>query len=152
MRQADGKVLIGVDVGGTKVAAGLVDDAGGISCQTRVPMVADDAWAGLAAVVGAIRAVRSGIEPSGVAGAIAGIGICAPGPLDPRSGVVVNPPNIPGWRNFPLAQEVGKAFDLPVRVDNDGNAAALAEALCRAHGRRLVGIGPYRRGAMFVHG
>jgi glucokinase len=129
MTQAERRLLIGVDVGGTKVAAGLVDDAGRISCQTRVPMVANDAAAGLAAVIAAIRAVRGGIQTTGVAGAIGGIGICAPGPLDPRSGVVINPPNIPGWRNFPLAAEVGKICELPVKVDNDGNAAALAEAL-----------------------
>ena len=51
------------------------------------------------------------------------------GPLDPRTGVVINPPNLPGWRNFPLADLISKAYRLPVRVDNDGNAAALAEAL-----------------------
>src|SRR4029077_8018395 len=60
---------------------------------------------------------------------ISGIGICAPGPLNPKTGVVVNPPNLPGWRNFPLAAEISKAYSLPVHVDNDGNAAALAEAL-----------------------
>jgi glucokinase len=50
-------------------------------------------------------------------------------PLDPRNGVVINPPNLPGWRNFPLAAEISKVYKVPVRVDNDGNAAALAEAL-----------------------
>jgi glucokinase len=90
-------------------------------------MVANDAAAGLAAVISAINSVKNGI--SGAGGEIAGIGICAPGPLDPRSGVVINPPNLPGWRNFPLAAEVVKIFNLPVKVDNDGNAAALAEAL-----------------------
>jgi glucokinase len=55
--------------------------------------------------------------------------MCAPGPLDPRTGVVINPPNLPGWRNFPLAAEISKIYQLPVRLDNDGNAAALAEAL-----------------------
>jgi glucokinase len=58
-----------------------------------------------------------------------GIGICSPGPLDPRTGVVINPPNLPCWRNFPLAAEVQRAFSTVVRVDNDANAAALAEAL-----------------------
>jgi glucokinase len=42
---------------------------------------------------------------------------------------VINPPNLPAWRNFPLADLVSKACRLPVRLDNDGNAAALAEAL-----------------------
>jgi glucokinase len=61
--------------------------------------------------------------------AIKGIGICSPGPLDPRSGVVLNPPNLPCWRNFPLGAETERAFGVPVRVDNDANAAGLAEAL-----------------------
>src|SRR5579863_3116324 len=125
----DGHV-IGVDVGGTKVAAGLVSAAGEITCQTRTPMAANDAAAGLAAVIAAIDSVRSASRVgSDLKGLLCGIGICAPGPLDPRAGVVVNPPNLPGWRNFPLAAEVSKAYRLPVRLDNDGNAAALAEAL-----------------------
>jgi glucokinase len=123
---------IGVDVGGTKVAAGLVDSSGKITHHTRTPMNAADAQAGLAAVKCAINSVLSsaGLDPASVSSdTIAGIGICAPGPLDPRTGVVVNPPNLPGWRNFPLAAEISKTYSIPVRVDNDGNAAALAEAL-----------------------
>jgi glucokinase len=122
--------FIGVDVGGTKVAAGLVNAAGEITHQTRIPMVASDALAGLAAVTSAIDAVRtaSDLDPKSK-GLVAGIGICAPGPLDPRTGVVINPPNLPGWRNFPLASEISKVTRLPVHVDNDANAAALAEAL-----------------------
>jgi glucokinase len=122
--------LVGVDVGGTKVAAGLVSAAGEITCQTRIPMAANDAAAGLAAVIAAIDAVRAANDSQGeLERPISGIGICAPGPLDPRTGVVINPPNLPGWRNFPLAAEISKNYNLPVRVDNDGNAAALAEAL-----------------------
>jgi len=122
--------IIGVDVGGTKVAAGLVDSAGEIAHQTRVPMVATDGAAGLAAVTSAIDSVLAAIDPkASLKDLIAGIGICAPGPLDPRTGVVINPPNLPGWRNFPLAELISKSYRLPVRVDNDGNAAALAEAI-----------------------
>lgn len=122
--------FIGVDVGGTKVAAGLVNSAGEITHQTRTPMAASDAAAGFAAVTSAIDSVRAAanLDPES-SRLISGIGICAPGPLDPRTGVVINPPNLPGWRNFPLAAEVEKASGLPVRVDNDGNAAAVAEAL-----------------------
>jgi glucokinase len=129
LKAGDG-YIIGVDVGGTKVAAGLVNSIGEISIQTRSPMVAKDAAAGLAAVISAIDSVRAaaGLKPE-LQNLISGIGICAPGPLDPRTGVVVNPPNLPGWRNYPLAAEVSKVYRLPVRVDNDGNAAALAEAL-----------------------
>jgi glucokinase len=77
-----------------------------------------------------LQAVLSAIEqtlPDG-ASSIAGIGICAPGPLDPNTGLILNPPNVPCWRNFPLADEVRKHYSVPVRVDNDANAAALAEA------------------------
>jgi glucokinase len=122
--------FIGVDVGGTKVAAGLVNSSGEITHQTRTPMVATDAAAGLAAVVSAIDSVRAAANGTPeVQNLVSGIGICAPGPLDPRTGVVINPPNLPGWRDFPLAAEITKRYRLPVRVDNDGNAAALAEAL-----------------------
>lgn len=92
-------------------------------------MVANDAAAGLAAVISAIDSVKSSEQHRAEASSISGIGICAPGPLDPCTGIVVNPPNLPGWRNFPLAAEVSKVYKLPVKVDNDGNAAALAEAL-----------------------
>jgi glucokinase len=122
--------FVGVDVGGTKVAAGLVDSGGRITRQTRTPMVATDAVAGLAAVTSAIEAVYSAadLNPQ-LKRSISGIGVCAPGPLNPQTGVVINPPNLPCWRNFPLAAEIAKVYRLPVRVDNDGNAAALAEAL-----------------------
>lgn len=117
--------VVGVDVGGTKVAAGLVDDSGKIITQVRTPMAANsDAMAGLAAVTSAVDSLIRGRAAS-----IRGIGICAPGPLDPNTGVVINPPNLPCWRNFPLAAEMGKIYSAPVSVDNDGNAAALAESL-----------------------
>ncbi len=121
--------FIGVDVGGTKVAAGLVNSSGEISHHTRVPMVATDAAEALAAVVSAIDSVRSAIAENVGGAPVSGIGICAPGPLNPHTGVIVNPPNLPAWRNFPLACEITKLYKLPVRVDNDGNAATLAEAL-----------------------
>lgn len=132
--------FIGVDIGGTKVAAGLVDSAGVITHQTRTLMVATDAVAALGAVTSAIDSVRAAtdLRPE-LRERISGIGVCAPGPLNPRTGVVINPPNLPGWRNFPLAAEISKAYSLRVRIDNDGNAAALAEVLWGAgRGHRNV--------------
>jgi glucokinase len=117
--------ILGVDIGGTKVAVGLVDCEGKILTQGRKPMVANGtAEAGLQAVVAAIESIAAGAVPYG---GFHGIGICAPGPLDPKTGVVLNPPNLPCWRNFPLADKITEIYDLPVRVDNDANAAALAE-------------------------
>src|ERR1017187_10391176 len=121
-------MTIGVDIGGTKVAAGLVDSSGEISHKTRAPMVATgDAAMGFAAVKNAVDAVFAACPEA--RGAVTGIGICSPGPLDPKTGVVLNPPNVPCWRNYPLAAEVERVLGVPARVDNDANAAGLAEAL-----------------------
>ena len=115
--------ILGVDIGGTKVAVGLVDHDGTILTQGRKPMVANgSAEAGFEAVVAAIDFLTSA-APDG----IHSIGICAPGPLDPKTGVVLNPPNVPCWRNFPLAEKIVAQYHVPVKVDNDANAAALAE-------------------------
>jgi glucokinase len=119
---------LGVDIGGTKVAAGLVNSEGKILFHTRVPMPAHGTAAeAFAAVQSAIEAVFAA-HPNSRPG-LTGIGVCAPGPLDPKTGVILNPPNVPCWRNFPLAAEVQRVFGLSARVDNDGNAAALAESI-----------------------
>jgi glucokinase len=128
MTKPNDTLVVGVDIGGTKVAAGLVDREGAIKSQTRTPMVANrEAGEGLAAVISAIDVLFAQDAKARVQ--IRGIGICAPGPLDPHTGVVVNPPNVPCWRDFPLAAEVEKVYGVPVKVENDANAAALAEAI-----------------------
>ncbi|MFZ1006118.1 MAG: ROK family protein [Candidatus Sulfotelmatobacter sp.] len=124
-------LVIGVDIGGTKVAAGLVDPSGEILYHTRMPMVSTCGAAGaLAPVTKAIEIVSAHVgNAASVHGMIRGVGICAPGPLDPGNGVVLNPPNLPCWRNFPLAVEIAQIYRVPVKVDNDANAAGLAETL-----------------------
>jgi len=115
--------ILGVDIGGTKVAVGLVDREGRILKQARKPMIANGtADAALEAVTNAIDSLLSQTSD-----AVQSIGICAPGPLDPKTGVVLNPPNLPCWRNFPLAERIAAKYRVPVKVDNDANAAALAE-------------------------
>ena len=122
------RLLLGVDIGGTKVAAGIVSPQGEILARTRVPMIShEDAAAGLAAAERAIEAALA-LLPERRA-EVAAIGISSPGPLDPRRGVVINPPNLPCWRDFPLAEKVQQSRRLPTRIDNDANAAALAEAI-----------------------
>lgn len=123
MNALDSEVVLGVDIGGTKVAVGIVDRTGKIITQSRKPMVANGtAEAGFEA---AIAAIDSMMQSSN--GRVQSIGICAPGPLDPKTGIVLNPPNVPCWRNFPLAERVAAKYRVPVKVDNDANAAALAE-------------------------
>jgi len=116
--------VLGVDIGGTKVAAGVVNEHGEILQQFRSPMSArGTAEEGFAAVVAAIRGIRD------AGGQFEAIGIVSPGPLDPKQGIVINPPNLPCWRHYALAPAVERAYGLPTRLDNDANAAGLAEAL-----------------------
>src|SRR3984957_7226767 len=124
-------LVIGVDIGGTKVAAGLVDATGKILRQNRNPMVCNDGAAGgLASVTTAIETISAqAVDATGKRSPIRGVGICSPGPLDPKTGVVINPPNLPCWRDFPLAAEISRIYHVPVKVDNDANAAGLAETM-----------------------
>lgn len=127
-RISDKELVIGVDVGGTKVAVGIVNVHGEILAHLRAPMnCKNGAEAGLASVLSAIESLFKQ-DPSNRA-KIHRIGICAPGPLDPRTGVVINPPNVPCWRDFPLADEVAKRYSAVVKLDNDANAGGLAEYL-----------------------
>lgn len=119
-------LLVGVDIGGTKVAAGLVSPDGTIVKQTRAAMSASGtAQAGLASAETAITSLLQGETGA----AIGRIGVVCPGPLDPTSGVVINPPNLPCWRNYPLAAELQRVYGVPAKLENDANAAGLAEAL-----------------------
>ncbi|MGB6387508.1 MAG: ROK family protein [Terriglobales bacterium] len=124
-------LVIGVDIGGTKVAAGVVSPSGEILCHTHNPMVASNgAASGLSSVISAIEtASAQAVIAAGAQSLIRGVGLCSPGPLDPKTGVVINPPNLPCWRNFPLAAEVAQIYRVRVKVDNDANAAGLAETL-----------------------
>jgi glucokinase len=118
---------IGVDIGGTKVAAGLVASDGRIvrSAQERTPADASEIAAVVATLVGRLLDV----EPDGVEGSaiqVGGIGIGAAGLVDVDRATVRFAPNI-DWVNEPLAAAVGRQVDLPVVVENDANAAAWGE-------------------------
>ncbi|PYU78102.1 MAG: ROK family protein, partial [Acidobacteria bacterium] len=84
-----------------------------------------EASKGLAAVSAAIEAL---FPDSTKRPRIEAIGICAPGPLNPVTGIIINPPNLAIWHNYPLAEEMRRLYNVNVKIDNDANAAALAEA------------------------
>lgn len=113
-------MVLGVDIGGTKIATGLVNEHAEVSCVRSVPTLANEGY-GVS-----IRQVWRAIDQS-VTGEIEAIGICAPGPLNPKTGMVLNPPNLLGWRDVPLEEMARSKFGLPVRLENDCNAAGLAE-------------------------
>jgi len=77
-----------------------------------------------------ILAIRELLNKSGIdKKQIEGVGLCAPGPLDPKKGIVYNPPNLPGWKNVRLASAVQKKFGIKAKLDNDANAAGVAEMI-----------------------
>lgn len=122
------KIICGVDLGGTKIKTGLVDEKGKIISSIKIPTLAQE---GPDAVIK--RIVRSITDVSNMANIaisnISGIGIGVPGQLDVPKGLIVNMPNLPGWNNIPLAERISKELKLPVKIDNDANAAALGEYL-----------------------
>ncbi len=121
--ESGSSLLIGVDIGGTKVAAGLVTYDGKIVRRAEFPMhVSGSAADAMACVHAAIRAVREDE-------AISAIGVASPGPLRLPEGIVIDSPNLPCWHNFPLGDAIRQTYGLPTLVDNDANAAGLAEAL-----------------------
>ena len=67
---------------------------------------------------------------------LCGVGVAAPGPLDVTTGTIVGPPNFPSWEHVDVAKELGRAFDLPVLIDNTATAAAIGIAWRLPHGHR----------------
>jgi glucokinase len=118
--------VIGVDIGGTKVAAGLVNSAGAIMRTTRRPMLTNRGpKEALEPVFEAIGELISEVPK----GSVSGIGMSAPGWIDSRRGVLLSAANLPCWKDFPLADAVASRFGLDTRLANDAKVAALAEAL-----------------------
>ena len=114
-------IALAVDIGGTKMAAGLVDGAGTLLARTQVPTPPGaDAEALFAALASATDAVLA----DGPAPTVCGVG-CG-GPMT-RGGAAVSPVNIGGWRAFPLRDRLAAHLGLPVHVDNDAKALALGE-------------------------
>lgn len=128
---ADGPVVLAVDVGGTKLAAAVVDARGVVHAEGRVPTEGADADALFGALARLIDDVRARAE---VVPTVVGVG-CG-GPMAPR-GETVSPLNIPQWRRFPLRSRLAELSGLEVHVDNDAKALALGEGwLGAARGER----------------
>lgn len=121
-----GPVVLAVDIGGTKMAAGIVDRDGSLLVHDQRPTPArGEGAAMLAALVELLDTVRARAhEHHGLDAEVCGVG-CG-GPMS-RGGETVSPLNIPAWREFPLRRELSAATGLPVHVDNDAKALALGE-------------------------
>jgi glucokinase len=117
-------MLIGIDLGGTKIAAALATPDGKIVTDVNIPT---EAQKGQQQVIDNIKkAVANLIQGSQKKVTCIGIGV--PGPIDYEKGIVIEPPNLPGWKRVNLRKILEKEFHVPVHLDNDANCAALAEA------------------------
>ena len=119
-------LVLALDIGGTKLAAGVVTGDGRVVSRSVIPAHAEQGpWSMIERHVDLGRQMVSeaGVDLS----AIAGVGIACGGPLDPDAGVILSPPNLPGWDSIPLVQTVSERLGLAAAVENDATAGALAE-------------------------
>jgi glucokinase len=125
-KEAKPPFFVGIDLGGTNVKIGVVDDVGRTlawhSIATRVEAGPEDAACRMG------QAVKEAIAKAGLAtSAVARAGLGSPGTLDLRDGKMINPTNFPGWGGFPIRDRVGDHCGLPTGLVNDASAAAYGE-------------------------
>ena len=114
-------MIAGIDIGGTQVRVAAARSDGRIVATKRARTGSLGGPAGLIEwACEALEGLRDGERLRVVA-------IGAPGPLDSRRGTLINPPNLPGWHNVPLAEHLSRLLSCPVHLENDANLAALAE-------------------------
>lgn len=145
---------VGLDVGGTNIKIGLVDDDGQTLAYHTMPTEqdkgAEDACGRMAAVVTDLIA-QAGIAKSDIARA----GIATPGPMDVSAGRILRPGNLPGWWDFPIRARLAEHLGLPITFANDANAAAYGEFWLGAGAQYdslvLITLGTGIGGGIIVH-
>jgi len=120
------KPVLAVDLGGTKIVTALISPKGEILSREYTPTLAEE---GVDAVIGRILAIGSALLRNARLPytSLAGIAIAAAGAIDSEKGIVTDSPNLPGWHNIPLKDEIEKATGVRTFVINDATAAALGE-------------------------
>ena len=116
-------IAIGVDLGGTHVRVGAFDSAGQLLSQNEAGIASIGPDTGLSLIEQLIHERLDSINAS----IPLGIGIGATGPVDAVHGVINNPYTLEGWSNVPIVERLTKTFNIPVRLENDADAAALGE-------------------------
>jgi glucokinase len=131
-------MLLGIDIGGTKVAVGVADDAGRLLARERRATAA--LGDGEALLAGLERLADTVLAAAGsTRAAVTGVGLALPGPVDRARGVMEVAQSLRGLEGLPLAARFSAAFDAPATAENDANAAALGEARCGAgRGARMM--------------
>lgn len=124
------KLFLGIDLGGTNIAAGVVDERGHILKKHSVKTNAAQPFEGLVSDIA--RAAYRAAELAGVKmEEISSVGLGTPSLINPETNLLVNANNL-GWRNVPLPEELGRHFPIPLYIRNDADCAALGEVLAGA--------------------
>ena len=117
------RIIGAVDIGGTKIAVGMVNDAGKVLARLQAPTEPNNYADSLNLIAAMLRetAQKASVE-------LTGIGIGSTGPVDPMRGEFGDVDFMPGWRGKGLAKDLAQIFNVRVALENDGDAAALGEA------------------------
>ena len=116
------KHYIGIDIGGTKTAVLLINGDGQVIERTQTATeVGKNAWKT------SVDGMKERIKQLMKLEKIESIGISCGGPLDSKKGLILSPPNLPGWDEIPITDIFQKEFNIPAYLQNDANAGALAE-------------------------
>lgn len=126
------RAYLAVDIGGTKLSAGIVSDDGRVLAQDRCETPSDGVWDALVALVERVRArLTSLASTSGFEYELIACGVGSGGPMS-DDGDKVSTLSIPTWRDFPLRSSIASLTGLPTFVDNDAKAVVLGEVWCGA--------------------
>lgn len=117
---------LGIDLGGTSIKSGVVDDSGTpLSSASRPTEAEQGPEIGLKNLV---DAANRAVEASKLGwDAIRAVGLGSPGTMDIKGGLLLDPPNLPGWVDWPIRDKLGEALGKPTVLQNDANAAAYGE-------------------------
>jgi glucokinase len=118
--------FLGIDLGGTNIKSGVLNDEGRVLSAVSIRT---DAHLGPQAGIDHLEeAGRRAVEASGLTwDQIAGVGLGSPGTMDIPAGILLDPPNLHGWKHLPIRQLLAERLGKPVVFQNDGNAAAYGE-------------------------
>ncbi|HHU51046.1 MAG TPA: ROK family protein [Firmicutes bacterium] len=120
-----GEYYLGIDLGGTKIAGLIGDEQGKIIAEKTIPTLAEE---GVEPVINRIKNIILELMGEVTPGQVKGIGLCAPGPLNIKTGEVMHAPNLK-WKNVQIVGILEKEFGLPVILENDANAAGYGECI-----------------------
>jgi len=121
--------IVGVDLGATNIVSILINGEGKVIVKdSRASLAREGKEKTLSQIVNSVRAVLEKGQLQGISSAsIKGVGVGSPGPLDTKKGIIHFAPNLPGWNNVSLVSILADELKLPIFLENDANAAALAE-------------------------